>query len=130
MARKHRVLIIEDDPGTLNLLNHIVIRAGYEPILARGGQEGLQLLQDAGADLVLLDIMMKGMDGWTVLETIKADSHLGNVPVIMVSAKTPSEHPSLMETYADMYEDYFLKPFNVNELVAKLAEILPTGRAD
>ena len=129
MVGKERILIIEDDAGTLNLLNHIVLRAGYEPILASRGQEGLHLLETRGADLILLDIMMRGMDGWTVLEKIKQDPRFGSVPVVIVSAKGPSEHASQMDSYAAMYEDYFLKPFNVDDLVSKISDILQSRRA-
>lgn len=124
MAEKHRVLIVEDDPGTINLLRHIVLRAGYEPILARGGKEGLRLLQEGGADLILLDLMMRDMDGWTVLETIKTDDRFCTLPVIIVSAKAPSEHPGAMDTHAAKFEAYFIKPFEINELLAKISELL------
>jgi len=124
MAERQRVLIVEDDPGTINLLKHIVHRAGYEAILARGGKEGLRLLQEGGADLILLDLMMRDMDGWTVLETIKGDDRFGTLPVIIVSAKAPSEHPVAMENHAAEFEAYFIKPFEINELLAKISELL------
>jgi DNA-binding response OmpR family regulator len=124
MADKYRILIVEDDPGTLKLLAHIVERAGYNPVLARSGQQGLQLLQEDGADLLLLDLMMKEMDGWDLLETIKTDDLLSALPVIIISAKHPREDPLRTEAHANMFEDYFVKPFDVNELVAKIAQIL------
>lgn len=124
MARGQRVLIVEDDLGTLNLLSQIVERAGYEPILARGGQEGLDLLQERGADLVLLDLIMKDMDGWALLRTIRVDDRLGTVPVIIISAKHPAEDPRQMEEHAGMFEEYLVKPFEVDELVNKMAEVL------
>jgi DNA-binding response OmpR family regulator len=127
MAGKQRILVIEDDPGTLNLLNHIVLRAGYEPVLASRGEEGLHLLKTVGADLILLDIMMRGMDGWTVLKRIKQDARFGHVPVVIVSAKGPSEHSSLMDSCAGMYEAYFLKPFEVDDLVGRISQILQSG---
>jgi DNA-binding response OmpR family regulator len=127
MTQKRRILILEDDSSTLNLIAQIVARAGYEPILARRGREGLQLLQDTGADLVLLDIMMKDMDGWAVLKTIRADPSFGNIPVLIVSARTPGEHPSEMEAHAGLYEAYFVKPFEVDDLVVKIAEMLASG---
>lgn len=126
MDHKQRILIIEDDPGTLNLLNQVVMRTGYQPILAQGGREGLRLLH-AGVDLVLLDIMMRDIDGWTILETIKADPRLKPVPVIIVSAKSPSEHPAKMDALAGMYEYYFIKPFDIGALIAKISEVLNSG---
>jgi adenylate cyclase len=124
MNPEKRVMIVEDDPGTINLLSQIVKRAGYQPILARGGWEALHLLQESGADLILLDLMMKGMDGWALLETIRGDARLGDVPVIIISAKHPAEDPHQVEAHADKFEDYLLKPFEVNELVARMSHLL------
>jgi DNA-binding response OmpR family regulator len=124
MTPEKRVMIVEDDPGTINLLSQIVKRAGYQPILARGGWEALHLLQEGGADLVLLDLMMKGMDGWALLESIKADDRLGHVPVIIISAKHPAEDPRQVEAHAGKFEDYLLKPFEVDELVARMSHLL------
>lgn len=127
MAQRHRILIIEDDPGTLNLLEQIVRRAGYEPCLAREAQEGLERLRKEGADLLLLDLMMKNMDGWTLLEAIKADDHLRQVPVIIVSARHPKEDPVRTEAHVGMFEGYLVKPFEVNALIAKIREILASS---
>ena len=73
MTPKKRVMIIEDDPDTIELLGVILELRGYEPIPAYGGQAGLQKLEDGPVDLILLDLMMDDIDGWTVLGTIKAD---------------------------------------------------------
>ncbi len=124
MVATARILIVEDNPGTMNLLEQVVLRAGYAPVLARGGQEALDLLQDEGADLVLLDIMMRDVDGWTVLRSLKTDERLCRVPVIIVSAVAPSEHELLVAAHDGMYEDYFLKPFEIGELVSRIGEVL------
>jgi CheY-like chemotaxis protein len=124
MTEKRRIMIVEDNPGTMNLLLQIVIASGYEPIMARGGREAIRLLRTEGADLVLLDIMMKGVDGWTVLMTMKAEPRLSSIPAIVVSGKAPAEHPSEVEALVHLYEAYFLKPFEVDHLVAKMAEVL------
>ena len=124
MTEKHRILIVEDEPGTLNLIEEIVTRAGYKPILARGGSEALAMMQAGDIDLVLLDIKMKDVDGWTVLMTLKADAQSSQVPVIIVTGKLPSEHRTQMETLSDLYEDYFVKPFEIDVLIARIAEVL------
>jgi DNA-binding response OmpR family regulator len=121
---KRRILIVEDDLGTIHLLEQIVRRAGYQPVLARGGEEGLRLLREEGADLILLDLMMRGVDGWTLLESIKTDARFSPIPVIIISAKHPREDPTRTSTHADMFEDYLTKPFEVDELVARLQELL------
>jgi DNA-binding response OmpR family regulator len=124
MTEKRRIMIVEDNPGTMNLLRQIVMAAGYEPVMARGGQEAIRLLREEGADLVLLDIMMKGVDGWTVLMTMKAEPQLSSIPTIVVSGKAPTEHPSEVEALEHLYEAYFLKPFEVDDLVASIAQVL------
>jgi DNA-binding response OmpR family regulator len=124
LADKRRILIVEDDLDTIHLLEQIVMGAGYEPILARGGEEGLRLLQEEGADLVLLDLVMRGVDGWMLLETVKAESRFSPIPVIIISARHPREDPTRISIHADMFEDYFTKPFEVTELVARLQELL------
>jgi DNA-binding response OmpR family regulator len=129
MAKKKQILIVEDEPGTLNLIEQIVMRAGYEPLLARGGKEALSMMQEGGIDLVLLDIKMKDIDGWTVLMTLKADPRSSHVPVIIVTGKTPAEHRAQMKNLAGLYEDYFVKPFEIEPLIAKIAELLQDSPA-
>lgn len=124
MAEKRRILIIEDDPGTIKLIAQIVERAGHTALLARSGYEGLRLLRAGGIDLLLLDLMMKDIDGWTLLETIRADEYMSALPVLIVSAKHPQEDPVQTEAHAGMFTAYMVKPFEVNELVAKIAQIL------
>ncbi|MEJ2211788.1 MAG: response regulator [Anaerolineae bacterium] len=124
MANNRRVLIVEDDPGTSGLLVQIVRRAGYEPALARSGREALRDLDQSGADLLLLDLMMKEMDGWTLLDIIRADSRFPSLPVIIISARHPREDPTRVEAYADKYDAYLVKPFEVDELVATMGRLL------
>lgn len=123
MAQPRRVLIIEDEPSTLNLLAHIVRQAGYEPVLAKRGREGLRLLRELGADLILLDLMLRDVDGWSVLLTIKADHRMRTVPVVIVSARAPLK----MDPYTSLYADYIIKPFDVDGLVLRIGEILEAG---
>lgn len=124
MAAKRQVMIVEDDPDTMNLLKQIVISMGYEPVLAHGGREAVQLLQGVDPDLVLLDLLMRDMDGWTVLMTIKAAPNMSDIPVLIVSAKTPAEYPSRTQVLSDLYEAYFVKPFEVDDLAAKIVEVM------
>jgi DNA-binding response OmpR family regulator len=124
MTPTKQVLIVEDDPGTMNLLRQIVERAGYEPVLARGGWEALHLLQERGADLVLLDLMMRGMDGWTLLDSVKAEDRFAALPVLIITAKHPVENQQQMEAHAGQFEGYLLKPFEVDELLAKITQLL------
>jgi CheY-like chemotaxis protein len=124
MAQSKRVLIVEDDPDMIDLLSLVLKRGGYEPIPALGGREGLRLLKEIGADLVLLDLMMDDMSGWSLLDAIKADEGLDPTPVLIVSAKHQSEEPQRTISYAGQFEGYLVKPFVVRDLLSKIEEAL------
>lgn len=124
MAR--RILMIEDDMEMVTLGKLILEREGYEVLTAYGGAEGLELLhqEDGNVDLLLLDIMMIGMDGWQVLTEVKADEELRHIPVIMLTARHYLEDEEKTATYADRFEHYVVKPFVVRDLLAKIAEVI------
>ena len=124
MSPPARILIIEDDPDMIELLSLIVRRGGYEPVAALGGQEGVRKLQELGADLVLLDLMMGDMSGWLVLQTVKGDETLQHIPVLIVSAKHQMEDPSQAEAFAHLFEGYLVKPFVVQDLLSQITEAL------
>jgi DNA-binding response OmpR family regulator len=125
MTQKQRVMIIEDDLDTIELLRVILELKGYQPIPALGGRQGLHLLEEEGpVDLILLDLMMDDIDGWTVLRTVKADERFCEVPVVILSVRHHLEDLSKTKAHAGMYAGYMVKPFNVRELMAKIEEIL------
>jgi CheY-like chemotaxis protein len=124
MVLKRRIMIIEDDPDMIELLSLILKRGGYEPIPALGGKEGLRLLPDTDADLILLDLMMEDMSGWAVLETIKNDETLRAVPVIIVSARHHLEDPVQTTAHAGQFEGYLVKPFIVRDLLTEIQEAM------
>jgi DNA-binding response OmpR family regulator len=125
MAQKQRVMIIEDDLDTIELLRVILDLKGYEPVPALGGKRGLQRLYEEGpVDLILLDLMMDDIDGWTVLKIIKEDDHLHSIPVIILSVRHQLEDLSRTRAYSDMFAGYVVKPFNVRDLMARIEAIL------
>lgn len=79
------VLTIDDDPNVLELMGRVYYREGFRAISARSGEEGVDLARKLKPDLITLDIMMPGMDGWEVLSKLKEDEELRGIPVIMVS---------------------------------------------
>ena len=123
---RKRILMIEDDREMVTLGKLILEREGYDVVAAYGGAEGLELLhrEDAGIDLLLLDIMMIGVDGWQVLTAVKADEKLRHIPVIMLTARHYLEDEEQTANYADKFEHYIVKPFVVRDLLAKIAEVL------
>lgn len=111
----HTILVIDDEPNMLRLLERVLESEGYRVILAADGISGMSLAMDAKPDLILLDIMMPGPDGFTVLDSIREFS---NTPVIMVTAKRDIE--SLKKTIDLGADDYIKKPFRPAELVARI----------
>ena len=124
MTEKPRVLVIEDDPDMIDLLNVILRRGGYQPVSALGGQEGLRVLREEGADLILLDLMMDDINGWRVLELVKQDESLRSIPVLIVSARHFLEDPDQTAAHAGLFEGYLVKPFIVRDLLTKIVEAL------
>jgi two-component system response regulator VicR len=126
MSMAKRILMIEDDKEMVTLGKLILEREGYEVLVAYDGTQGLETLhQEQGKiDLLLLDIMMIGMDGWQVLTEVKADAKLRHIPVIMLTARHYLEDEDETATYADKFEHYVVKPFVVRDLLSKIAEVL------
>jgi CheY-like chemotaxis protein len=119
-----RILMIEDDEEMIALGELILQKQGYSIISATNGPAGLQILQENAPDLVLLDIMMDDMDGWEVLDRIKADDRLKHVPVIMLTARHYLEDAQETARHEGQYEGYIVKPFVVRELVQEVAQVL------
>jgi DNA-binding response OmpR family regulator len=115
------VLIVDDEPDIVILLRLALEAAGYSTVEATDGREALEVIRDARPDVVLLDIMMPGMDGWSTLEHLE---ETGEHPrVIMVTAKTASrDHDRAMELGAD---DFVTKPFEPDDLLERMRRVLP-----
>jgi len=113
------VLVIDDDPGLASLLGEFLGTRGLSVTTAAGGPTGLARLRAGGVDLVVLDVMMPGMDGFEVLREIRRDSR---IPVIMLTARGDDTDRIVgLEMGAD---DYLSKPFNPRELLARIRAVL------
>lgn len=121
-----RILMIDDDREMVTLGKLILKREGFDVLFAFNGTDGLKILEqeDGNIDLVLLDIMMIGMDGWEVLETIKQTDTYRDIPVIMLTARHYLENESETETYSNMFDGYVVKPFVVRDLLGKINGLL------
>ena len=122
----HRILMIDDDREMITLGRLILEREGFEVISVLGGIEGLEILNqpDQHIDLILLDIMMLGMDGWQVLQIIKSNDKLAHIPVIMLTARHYLEDESETSNYAGMFDGYVVKPFVVRDLLGKIKDLI------
>jgi CheY-like chemotaxis protein len=119
-------LIIEDDEEMIALGELILKREGYDILSATSGPAGLAMLHAASPDLILLDVLMDGMDGWAVLDEIKSHERWQGIPVIMLTAQHYLEDEQETAKYADQYAGYIVKPFLVQELVDQVARVLAT----
>ena len=120
-----RILIIDDDRSLLELLSGYLEHQGYDVTPAASGQAGLAVFSDQGADLVLLDVTMPGLDGWQVLARLREES---TVPIIRLTAR--SEEPEVLRGFSGGADDYVSKPFSFAQLVARIGAILErAGRA-
>jgi signal transduction histidine kinase len=121
-----KILVVDDNPANLEILSRRLGHEGYHIVLAESGSQALKKLSREMFDLVLLDVMMPDMDGYEVLQVMKADTALRNVPVIMISACADISHVILcIEAGA---EDYLPKPFNSTLLKARINATLEKKR--
>src|ERR671933_451623 len=111
-----KVLIIEDDDVIAEGMSRHLASAGFDPLWVNKGESGLARLRYEQPDVVVLDLMLPGVDGWKLIETARAEG-IGT-PIVVVSARgTEHDRVHALEIGAD---DYLVKPFSMNELVARV----------
>lgn len=119
MANKQKILIVDDDENIANLISLYLTKECYETRIEHDGQSALDAFKEYAPNLILLDIMLPGLDGYEVCREIRRES---KVPIIMLSAKTEVFDKVLgLELGAD---DYIIKPFDSKELVARVKAVL------
>ena len=123
----YKILVVDDEPDVLRMLQVVLGRRGHQVLTAPTGMEGLVTAQGERPDLVLLDIMMEGMDGWEVLKLLKLDPATHDIPVVMLSARV--EPRDKIRGLQEGAVDYVTKPFSVRELVATIDAVLERAPA-
>lgn len=116
------ILIIEDEPKTGDYLQRGLRESGFGASLARNGRDGLQIAAEEEVDLVVLDVMLPGMNGWEVLAALRAHEATAQLPVLFLTARDEvQDRVKGLELGAD---DYLVKPFAFVELVARIRTLL------
>jgi CheY-like chemotaxis protein len=128
MAPRARILIADDEPHIRRILQFLLEQEGFEVQLAADGEEAWKAVASFHPDLVLLDVMMPRMDGFAVLDIIRAGFETARLPVILLTAK--GEEEDKVRGLRGGANDYILKPFNHDELLLRVGNLLEATRRE
>ncbi len=115
----HKILVVDDDPTLLRFVHEYLAQEGYQVVTAERGPRALRAFFEHRPDLVVLDVMMPGMDGWEVCARIR---EMADTPVVMLTAK--DSEADKLRGFRLGVDDYVTKPFSLAELAARLRAIL------
>lgn len=119
---KKKILIVDDDPNILLSVEFLLVKNGFDVLVARNGMEAIEIIEEIVPDIVLLDIMMPDVDGYVICEFIKKNERTRSAKVIFLSAK--SREVDVNFGY-DMGADlYMIKPFSTRTLLEKINDLL------
>jgi class 3 adenylate cyclase len=121
-----RILVVEDTPANIQVLNSTLKEKGYLVSVATSGAQALEVVGRMRPDLILLDVMMPGMDGFETCRRLKASSATSDIPVIFITART--ETADIVKGFEVGAVDYVAKPFNAHELLARVNTHLTIDR--
>jgi two-component system cell cycle response regulator DivK len=117
-----RILVVEDNPDNMTLIVDVLTSLNYEVIQATDGQRGLEMVEAERPDLILMDLSLPKIDGWTATRKLKAEKDLKVIPIIALTAHAMvGDRERALEAGCD---DYVSKPINIQELAAKLKKFL------
>ncbi len=122
MAHKKKILLVDDSRTVLLMHQLLLADRGYELLTARDGEEALEKAVAARPDLIFLDVIMPGMDGFETCQALRAHETTRDIPIIMVT--TSGEPQNIQRGFDCGCSDYITKPFNDNELLDKLERYL------
>jgi DNA-binding response OmpR family regulator len=120
------ILIIEDDEIVAHTIERCLRGGEFRASIANSGVEGLKIARRNPPDMVILDVIMPGMDGYTVCREMRADPLLANIPILFLTAK--SKDADKIEGLSAGADDYLSKPFNIDELILRIRAILRRTR--
>jgi two-component system response regulator VicR len=118
-----KIMVVDDEPDTVDLVKLVLETEGYEILVAYSGQEALDIIKVNRPDLVLLDIMMPQMDGWMVRKKIVGNEETKDIPVVMLTAKA-QPIDKMIGLHVVGVTDYITKPFGRKELIDSVKRIV------
>ncbi len=119
---QEKILIVDDDLDTLKLVGLLLQRNGYQIVAAKSGPQALKRAREHQPDLILLDVMMPGMDGYETARQLRADPRTASIPIIMFTAK--SQLDDKLAGFESGADDYVTKPVHPSELLARVRRVL------
>ncbi len=123
-----KILVIEDDAIALRLIEYTLRKEGYEVLLAKDGREGISKARSEEPDLIILDIMLPGIDGFEVCYRLRSEPQTAHLPILMLSGKAQEiDKATGLKVGAD---DYVTKPVAPRELVIRVKAVLEKKVAD
>lgn len=127
-AVPNKILVVDDDEHILRSLSQYLELEDFNVVSASSGPDALKLFDQESPDLVVLDVMMPGMDGYQVLEKLRSHSDSAGVPVLMLTAR--DQHNDILKGYQMGATSYLVKPFNLDELVDAIREVFAAKAAE
>ena len=125
---KEKILVVDDEKDILELIDFNLTKNGYRVRTVTSGEEALDLIKENDYDLIILDLMLPGVDGFDICKIIKADKHKSNIPIVMVTAKADeADKVAGLEIGAD---HYVTKPFSPRELLAIVKATLRSSKGE
>ncbi|OGN90399.1 MAG: hypothetical protein A2Z70_00885 [Chloroflexi bacterium RBG_13_48_17] len=117
-----KILIVEDDPSFSRAINHIILKEGYDVITASNGLAGLRMAKDENPDLLILDVMLPGLDGFEICSQLRQNPQTEKLPIIMLSAKGQEiDKTTGLKVGAN---EYLTKPIDRALLLEKISSLL------
>ncbi|OGX07660.1 MAG: hypothetical protein A2Z88_00765 [Omnitrophica WOR_2 bacterium GWA2_47_8] len=117
-----KILIIEDEPHISKLVAYLLQKGGYAVVQAVDGKKGIAAAKKELPDLILLDVMMPGMDGFTVAKALREDKRTSAIPILMLSSA--AQYKDRIKGISSGATDYLTKPFEPKELLQKVSQHL------
>jgi len=117
-----KVLIVEDNPSVLRATSYILEKEGYEVLTAQNGLEGLKKAKENSPDLLILDVMLPGIDGFEICHRLRGEPQTANLPIVMFSAKGQESDKAMGKKMGA--DDYLTKPVDRIVLLDKVADLL------
>jgi DNA-binding response OmpR family regulator len=117
-----KILVVEDDPSCWRFIEYILQQEGYQVVQAKHGLEGIRKAQSEAPDLIVLDIMLPGIEGFEICRRLRADPQTAQLPILMLSAKAQEiDKATGLKMGAD---DYLVKPADAVEIVTRINSLL------